>query len=204
MNSRPIFLSFILSLFLALCLAVGTPMAGSSEGVTSSEWQVSDLMALMAQVSSSRETFMEKKYMDVLAEPLVLSGNLSYVRPDRIERHVRSPYEERLLVDGDRLTLETPDGQKQITLHKYPVIWGFVESIRATLTGDEATLRRVYEIKLDGNRRQWGLTLKPRDHRLAEHVTSIKISGTGNRILRVETQEADGDRSVMTINENPA
>jgi outer membrane lipoprotein-sorting protein len=167
-------------------------------------WHLSDLMALMAEVPSSRETFTEKKYMDVLVEPIVLTGDLSYQRPDRLERHVRQPYEERLIVEGDRLTLETLDGRRRIALRHHPVIWGFVESIRATLTGDEATLRKIYEAKLEGSRGQWRLTLRPKDPQLAEYVTSIEIDGAGNRIGRVETREADGDRSVMTIGERPS
>jgi outer membrane lipoprotein-sorting protein len=201
MNSRRSFLSSLLT----LCLLAGTPTAVNAESGTSTDgWSVSDLMELMAQVPSSQETFIEKKYMDVLVEPIVLSGNLSYERPDRIERHIRSPYEERLIVEGDRLTLETKDGQRRIELHKYPVIWGFVESIRSTLTGDEKTLRRVYHVALEGDRRRWTLTLRPQDRRLAEYVTVVRISGAENRIVRVEIDEADGDKSVMTINEKPS
>lgn len=192
---------------LALCLLAappaavlpgsGTPPAAAAD--RADRWDLPALMALMAQVPSSQETFTEKKYMDVLVEPIVLTGRLSYQRPGRIERHVRQPYEERLIVEGDRLTLETLDGRTGIALHKYPVIWGFVESIRSTLTGDEATLRRVYDVRLDGDREQWTLTLTPKDRRLADYVTSIQIGGAGSRIGRVETREADGDRSVMTI-----
>jgi outer membrane lipoprotein carrier protein LolA len=142
--------------------------------------------------------------MDVLVEPIVLSGKLRYQRPDHIERHVHKPYEEHLIVQGDQLTLKTLDGSRGITLHKYPVIWGFVESIRSTLKGDEATLRRVYQVRLEGDLRQWTMTLVPLDKRLAEYVTSIQIRGAGSRIGRIETREADGDRSVMTIGRHPS
>lgn len=198
MTSRRTIPSLLLGLFALATLALpgGPAPAGAAE-----PWTLADLMALMAQVPSSRETFTEEKYMDVLVEPIVLTGDLSYQRPDRLERHVRRPYEERLIVEGDRLTLETLDGKRKIALRRHPVIWGFVESIRATLAGDEAMLRKVYEISLEGSRGQWKLTLRPKDPQLAEYVTSIEIGGAGSRIGRVETREADGDRSVMTIGE---
>lgn len=199
MTSRRTIPSVLLAALLALAapaLPGGPGPAGAAEA-----WTLSDLMAVMAEVPSSREAFTERKYMDVLVEPIVLTGDLSYRRPDRLERHVRRPYEERLIVEGDRLTLETLDGKRKIALRRHPVIWGFVESIRATLTGDEATLRKVYDARLEGSRGQWKLTLTPKDPQLAEYVTSIEIGGAGSRIGRVETREADGDRSVMTIGE---
>lgn len=190
---------------LALGLLLAMPAAARSQGAPEPPgWRLPDLMALMAQVPAAQEAFTERKYMDVLVEPIVLTGDLSYRRPDRIERHVRRPYEERLIVEGDRLTVETLDGQKHLALHRHPVIWGFVESIRSTLTGDEATLRRIYDVRLEGDRRRWTLTLTPRDKKLADYVTSIKIGGAGHRIFRVETREADGDRSVMTIHGPPS
>lgn len=196
MTSRRTIGSGLLAGLLALTLMLPGGPAPAAE-----PWTLTDLMALMAQVPSSREAFTERKYMDVLVEPIVLTGDLSYQRPDRLERHVRRPYEERLIVEGDRLTLETLDGKRKIALRHHPVIWGFVESIRATLTGDEATLQKVYDARLEGSRDQWTLTLRPKDPQLAEYVTSIEIGGAGSRIERVETREADGDRSVMTIGE---
>ena len=46
------------------------------------------------------------------------------------------------MVDGDKLTLENRARQRRtFALQDYPVLWGFVESIRATLGGDIGSAR---------------------------------------------------------------
>ena len=69
----------------------------------------------------------------------------------------------------------------------------------STLAGDLATLRRLYEVKLDGGEREWRLTLKPGDPQMQEVVREIRIGGSGDTIASIEFMEANGDRSVMTI-----
>lgn len=172
-----------------------------SSAALAGQWELPQLMELMAQVPASRASFTEKKYLAMLNAPLVLSGNLTYVRPARIEKQVLVPYEERFVVDGDTLTLENrAKGQKRVlALQSNPVAWAFVESMRATMAGDAATLRRFYQARLEGGRRQWLLSLEPRDSQMAGYVQTIKIGGAENRITSIEIQEAGGDRSVMTV-----
>ena len=191
----------LILLVLILCLSLEplSVVRSESEAPAPAAWDLPRLMALMADVTSTKETFTETKSLAILTDPLVLSGDLSYTRPDRIEKHVRAPYEEQVIVEGDTLTLVNKDGKKTIALHKYPMIRAFVESIRATLAGDAATLRRFYHLVLAGDRNQWILTLRPRDEQLAEHVRSIKLTGTDNRVTRVDIREQGGDSSAMTI-----
>jgi len=157
-------------------------------------------MALMAETSATNERFTESKSLAVLREPLRLTGTLAYQRPDRLEKHVLSPYEEHIVVEGNTLTLTAMDGKKKsIAIAKYPVIQAFVESIRGTLAGDANALKRFYHVALTGDRRSWKLTLKPLDQGLADYVHSIEVSGTEAQVTRVDIQEASGDNSVMTI-----
>ena len=157
-------------------------------------------MALMAGVSSTNETFTESKTMAVLREPLRLSGKLAYHRPDHLEKHVLSPYEEHLIVEGNKLTLTGRDGKtKRISLSRYPMIQAFVESIRGTLAGDADVLRRFYRVDLTGDRGRWTLRLRPLDQEMAEHVESIELNGSDAQVIRVVVQEAGGDNSVMMI-----
>jgi len=84
-------------------------------------------------------------------------------------------------------------------LSDYPVIWAFVESIRSTLAGDLATLRRFYQVSLEGDEQQWRLLLKPVEPAMLEVVSDIRIGGSRDRVLSMEFIEANGDRSTMTI-----
>ena len=162
---------------------------------------VPQLMELMAQVTSRQDTFTETKTVSMLTQPLVLKGTLSYARPDRVEKHVLTPYEEHVVVQGDQLTLANREGTKRVGVKSHPLIWSFIEAIRASLAGDVATLRRFYHVKLEGTREQWILTLRPLDQQAAEYLTSIRLNGDRNRLTAVEIQETGGDHSVMKIHE---
>ncbi|MGH8751630.1 MAG: LolA-related protein, partial [Burkholderiales bacterium] len=83
-----------------------------------------------------------------------------------------------------------------------PVAWAFVESIRATLAGDLLQLQRFYRTDFAGSRASWRLTLLPVDEQMSAYVQSIRLSGSAQRIERVETLETGGDSSVMIITES--
>jgi hypothetical protein len=116
---------------------------------------------------------------------------------------VLSPFEERVSIDGVRLTLERPGekGKRTISISQAPGVAALVESIRATRAGDLAALRRYYALEVEGSREQWTLRLRPLEDPVATFVRSIEISGAEARVARVAVEEASGDRSVMEISE---
>lgn len=184
---------------LVLSLALALP--GTAETAGNQPLDLPQLMELMAQVPAREDRFTETKTMAVLSKPLILTGTLAYSRPDRVEKHVLTPYEEHLVVQGDQLTLANKDGTKRIGVKSHPLIWSFVEAIRASLAGEVAALRRFYHIKVEGTSREWSLTLRPLDPQAASYLSSIRLRGRGNHLVLVEIDEAGGDRSVMTIHE---
>ena len=173
--------------------------AAADPGVEGTPFDVTGLMELLGNVSSRKDHFTETKSLAMLTQPVVLKGTLAYVRPDRVEKHVTSPYTEDLMVQGDRLTLSTPKGTKQIAVDSHPLIRSFIEAIRASLAGDLAVLRRLYHIKFQGTRQQWELTLRPLEAQAAEYLSSITLRGEGDRVTTVDIRETGGDRSLMAI-----
>ena len=105
------------------------------------------------------------------------------------------------MLERGQLTLESaqPKRRRTLRLDDYPVIWVFVESIRSTLAGDLALLKRLYDVALEGDERKWRLVLKPLDARMLEVVSEIRIAGSRDWISSIEFLEPGGDRSVMTI-----
>ena len=168
------------------------------------DFTVPDLMRTLAEIPSAQARFTEVKQMSVLQAPLTVSGRLLYVRPDRIERHVLVPYDERTVISGDRVTIENRirNTKRTFALESAPGAYALAESLRATLAGDLATLQRHYSVELQGGRADWTLALVPRDPAVASLVSSVKIAGAQARILRFEVREANGDSSVMTISDD--
>ncbi len=166
-----------------------------------SAWSVEQLMQDLGKVKSARARFVERRYMSILEAPLESSGTLLYVAPDRLEKHTLAPRAESMVLEGGRLTLESgqPGRRRSIRLDDYPVVAVFVESIRSTLAGDLALLRRLYQVELEGDERKWRLLLKPIDPRMQEVVSEIRIGGSRDWIGSIEFLEPGGDRSVMSV-----
>lgn len=188
-------------LSLALALLLAPPLAQADD-----KFSVERLMRELAQVKSARGKFVERKYLAILETPLESSGTLLYAAPGRVEKHMLRPREESLILDGDTLVIENKHTGKRrsLTLQEHPVVWGFVESIRATLTGDLATLQRFYKVELEGDARAWRLRLEPIEPRMRQAVAEIRLGGSGTWVNRIEVLEAGGDRSVMVIDREPS
>ena len=184
-----------------LGLAPGTLLAAAD--TPDASWSVEQLMQRFAQVKSAKGKFVERKHLRILSAPLESSGTLVYTAPGHLEKQTLTPKPESLVLDGDTLTFEdkTRNRRRTLRLQEYPVIWAFVESIRSTLAGDLRGLNRFYRVGLEGSETDWRLTLDPRDPAIERMVSQIRIAGSRTSIRSVETTEAEGDRSVMTITE---
>jgi len=55
---------------------------------------VADLMHMLGQKKSGTATFVEKKYIAMLKQPLESSGELAFTAPDRLEKRTLKPKAE--------------------------------------------------------------------------------------------------------------
>lgn len=153
------------------------------------------LMRGMAAVRQRQERFTEEKAIPELDLPLPSEGTLRWSAPDRLEKHTTWPIEERLRVQGDRMFYERPDRgiSREFGLDEQPELRALVESIRATLAGDLASLRRYYDVSFDGTADgDWQMVLTPLSMRLRAAVQRITLAGRGAQILSVETDGGGG------------
>ncbi|HUH83238.1 MAG TPA: LolA-related protein [Stellaceae bacterium] len=186
-------------LTLLALLAGGVPaLAAAPDG---GHLDLQQLMQRLSEVRRSTAYFSEHKELAMLNEPLDSSGTLAYVAPDKLEKDTLLPKPERITVDGDKLTLSQSGdpGSRTVSLRDQPELGAFVESIRATLAGDLPALQRYYNVTLQGSLLAWQMTLEPKERRLREMVKWIRISGRDASIRSIDSEEADGDRSEMTI-----
>ena len=178
--------------FLALLL---TALPAGAAG----EWNVAQLMELLSHNKSSEARFVERKYIALLDQPVESSGELSYVAPDRLEKRTLKPKPESMVLEGGVLTLERSGRKRSLPLADYPEIGAFVDSIRGTLAGDHEALQRAYGLSLEGDAARWTLILTPSEPRMAQIVQKIRIGGSRGEVSSVEILQADGDRSLMSI-----
>jgi outer membrane lipoprotein-sorting protein len=193
------------TILVAALIPLGSALVGlaasAQPAVVAPQWGLPSLMKAMAEVRAQTATFVERKYMAVVTQPLESSGTLVYLAPNKLQKDTLQPKPQRLVVDGDQLTIEdgSQDRSRTLSLADYPQIGAIIESIRATLAGDQKTLEQFYTVALSGSAARWQLLLTPRDRKVQEMVTSIRIAGHDAVVDEVETLEANGDRTDMTI-----
>ena len=164
------------------------------------DWQLADLMQMLAQNRPREATFVEKRYLSVLDKPLESSGELSFVPPNRLEKRTLKPKRESLIVDGDVMIVEQSNRRRvTLSLQERPEVSAFVESVRGTLAGDQSALEKFYSIELSGSAESWRLSLVPRQERMAGIVSRIRIAGSQGDLTTIEFDFADGDRSEMVV-----
>jgi hypothetical protein len=156
-------------------------------------------MGALAQRKHGHVSFQEKKFIAMLDRPVESSGELLYDAPDRLEKKTLAPKPEDLVLSGGVVSAQRGRHHYVLDLKQYPQVVPFIESIRATLAGDRAALERVFKVDFGGSFEHWTLALVPRDPALARTVKGIHIEGEKDLIHAVEIQEADGDRSLLTI-----
>lgn len=190
---------------LALAL-LGAAQIAAALAQVEGKLSLEQLMHELSQVTSARGKFVERKYLAMLETPLESSGTLLYSAPGRLEKHMLMPRQESLVLDGDTLVIEAKRSGKRrsLTLQEHPVVWGFAEGIRSTLTGDLATLQRFYKVELEGDARAWRLRLEPIEPHMRQAAAEIRLGGSGAWVNRIEVLETGGDRSVTVITREPS
>jgi hypothetical protein len=163
------------------------------------QWSVDDLMTALAARGSADATFTEQRYVPVLDAPVQSSGTLRFVAPDRLEKHTLQPRAESLVLAGDQLTLLQGARTRRLALTDLPDNGLAINSLRGTMAGDLAALRRGWNVTLFGERRIWTLSLTPLSAAVAQYIETVLIEGQQDRIDRIEIRQADGVRSVMQI-----
>ena len=183
-----------LALIAAACVAAAVPARAAS-------WDLDTLMRELATRKAGRARFVETKQLAMLYAPLESSGTLRFAAPDFLEIHTLKPKPQTVAVRGGQITIDADGTSRQFSLADHPEAAALIDGIRATLNGDIASLQRVYTTSFGGHRRLWTLKLVPRLAAARAQVSEIDISGSGASVLSIVIEQADGDRSLMTIHE---
>ncbi len=176
---------------LAMLLALASPPAFA--------FDLAELMALLGARQSGEANFTEQRFVQGLDAPLVSSGVLAFVAPERLTRRTLVPRAEAMLVQGNTLTLSRNGRTRSFALDAMPEMVALVEAMRGTLTGNAATLTRYFRCAVGGTQAAWTLELTPLEAALARQVQSVRLGGSAGELLSVELLLAGGDRSLMRI-----
>ena len=188
----------------ALCAAaLWTPAAADGA------W---DLPALMKELGGIRlidAAFTEQKQAEFLSGgEFAVSGEMHFKAPHTLRRIVTKPYRESIIIDESTVIIKRMDSKNEtdkvrfIEIDSHPSIRLFIDSMRATMAGDLATVLEIYEVELSGDRGEWRLRLVPQRKALKKFINAVDVTGSANRISTLLVHEDDGTRSLITLDYN--
>lgn len=136
--------------------------------------------------------------MQVLDRPLVVSGELSWLGGDKLQRRVDKPQPETATIADGEVTQERAGKRpRHFSLKRAPQLQVLLDSFVALLSGDTGRLQQAFDIKQTGDiTGAWTLTLTPLDARVAKTIASITVEGNAKESRCMHMQEADGDLTV--------
>lgn len=167
--------------------------------VLAAEWGLVTLLEEIARANPTQARFVERRFVQALDTPVDTQGELAFIRPARLEKRVLKPRAETLILDGDELSIERNGQRRSFSLRQMPEAGALVESVRATLAGDRATLERLFTARLEGPSTQWLLVLEPKEVDARRILRQVRMSGIGGRVDLIEIDQSNGDRSVMRV-----
>ena len=164
---------------------------------------LNDLKTLLAIRTNFQARFQETHFSILLTKPLTTSGKLSFIPPSRLEKHVTAPFEEKYWIEGNQVHYESSSKgiSTSFSLDENHALQGFLLGLRSALTGDYQTLQRFFSLTLAGTKDQWTLRLKPIDDSILEILTFIIIKGRNSFLTSMELREANGDHSLLVLDE---
>jgi hypothetical protein len=156
------------------------------------------LIAALGRPAPAHTAFAEARFLQVLDRPLVVSGELSWLGGDQLQRRVDKPQQETATIaDGEVTQQRAGKSSRHFSLKRAPQLQVLLDSFVALLSGDAARLQQAFEIRQGGDAATaWTLTLVPRDAKVAKTVASITIDGYAGESRCMHMQEADGDLAV--------
>jgi outer membrane lipoprotein-sorting protein len=182
---------------LSACAAAhGATAPGAAAGAADA---LDEVMHSLALRRHGQVSFVEQQFLSMLKRPVESYGELIYDAPNHLEKRTIEPRPETLVVDGEVVTVQRGRRSHVLDLKAYPQILPFIESIRATLAGDRASLEKLFRLQFTGSEMRWSLVLTPLEAQLAKTVAQIRIDGSRDELSRVEIRQSDGDRSLMTL-----
>ena len=164
------------------------------------EWSLQSLMKIFSGVESLIVNYQEEKNLSLLHMPLISEGVLEYRKPDYLKKAMHKPMQESFIADKEMVSISRR-GEiiRQMAMDDYPPLTAFVTAYLGLLGGNQTALETYYEYDLSGGEDNWRLVLEPRQKSVQKFLQKIIIHGSKNKIQRINSIDAEGDSSLMTL-----
>jgi len=109
------------------------------------------LIHRLARTAPASVGFVEVRYSSLLRAPIVVSGELTYLGPARLDRDVTAPYREHTAIRDESVSIEREGEQpRTLALRRAPELRGLLTGFSGVLAGDSAAVKRSFAIAAKG------------------------------------------------------
>lgn len=160
---------------------------------------LTELLQQFSQQQQSTADFTEEKHTSFLEQPILSSGYLQFIAPDKLYKIIQQPENISQRITGNELEIKNADETHIIDLNEHPEFSVILKSIMSLLSGNHAALEKDFKIAFENKTQYWSLTLSPHDSYVSGYVESIKMEGKKDKLTKITVTEPNKDRSVTFI-----
>ncbi len=151
-----------------------------------------DLISLFERIAAGPSAslgFEEVRTSELLQQPVLISGTLSYADDGRLIRDIQQPRRETHILFQDHVEISRPGGYfRSFSLHKAPELQALRYALSAVLTGQAQQLQEHFDLIWWHDHEHWRLRLTPRDEAVAQALEALVMSGHNDQIDAIELQ----------------
>jgi outer membrane lipoprotein-sorting protein len=175
-------------------------VGGSAEGGACEDR--ADLIAGFAAVQTVHASYTETKHIALMSAPLVSSGTVVLVKPDRLRMDMVEPVRQSVVVDGAKIRVVHHDlgTEQRVDLGPNADARAIVRSILLAMSGQVDLLGEEYGCTLDeAPDGEVQLDLTPLRSPMKEMIRSLQVVLGPNRTLRQVTIREEGDDTAVLV-----
>ncbi|MGE0312900.1 MAG: LolA-related protein [Lautropia sp.] len=158
------------------------------------------ILASVARTPLVAAPFHASKASGLLSTPVESRGTLSVDPNGRIEKHTRTPLDERVTITDEAVRIERAGSPaEELRVADDPSLAAYARGLRAVFAGDPTPLREHFDIAVRGDVADWTLVLTPKRLKVQAAVQRIVASGANGLIQRIETTDGAGDVETLSV-----
>nr|WP_314524677.1 outer membrane lipoprotein carrier protein LolA [uncultured Pseudomonas sp.] len=164
-------------------------------------FDLQQLSEQLAKPSVIHGSFTQEKHLRALPQPLVSKGTFVLAKDHGLLWLLKTPLQQDYRISAQGIARRDANGWQLL-----PKKSAGAEQNRlflAVLQGDSSGLQRDFDLQLQGEAKQWKLTLIPRSLLLKQVFTQINIDG-GDLVQTIELLETQGDSTVLRMQDSTA
>ncbi|XVO87908.1 outer membrane lipoprotein carrier protein LolA [Pseudomonas palleroniana] len=164
-------------------------------------FDLQQLSEQLAKPSVIHGSFTQEKHLRALPQPLISKGTFVLAKDHGLLWLLKTPLQQDYRISAQGIARRDAGGWQLL-----PNKSAGAEQNRlflAVLQGDSSGLQRDFELQLQGEAKQWKLTLVPRSLLLKQVFTQINIDG-GELVQTIQLLETQGDSTVLRMQDSTA